>query len=83
MQFINTTDLNSEFTNWVKQNGNSRNNQDLRFSQHIHNSYDLTNLNLKDDGFYIENAEKFYLCIMKSLLCKKEILKTNKLKLEA
>ena len=56
MQFINTTDLNSEFTNWVKQNGNSRNNQDLRFSQHIHNSYDLTNLNLKDDGFYIDST---------------------------
>tara|TARA_R110001592_G_scaffold67_8_gene457 strand:- start:120 stop:371 length:252 start_codon:yes stop_codon:yes gene_type:complete len=83
MQSISIEDLNLEFTNWVKQNGNSRNNQDLRFSQHIHNSYDLTNLNLKDDGFYIENAEKFYLCIMKSLLCKKEIVKTNKLKLEA
>ena len=81
MQFINTTDLNSEFTNWVKQNGNSRNNQDLRFSQHIHNSYDLTNLNLKDDGFYIENAEKFYLCIMKSLIEVKS-LKTEKVEQE-
>ena len=81
MQFINTTDLNSEFTNWVKQNGNSRNNQDLRFSQHIHNSYDLTNLNLKDDGFYIENTEKFYLCIMKSLIEVKS-LKTEKVEQE-
>jgi hypothetical protein len=69
MQFINTTDLNSEYTNWVKQNGNGRNRQDQRFSQHIHNTYNLENINLEDDGFYIENAEKFYLCIMKQMLC--------------
>lgn len=73
MQFINKTDLNSEYTNWVKQNGNGRNLQGLRFSQYIHNTYDLTNLNLQEDGFYIESAEKFYLCIMKSLLCKASV----------
>mgnify|MGYP001166502779 FL=1 len=69
MQSINANDLNSEYTNWVKENGNGRNRQDQRFSQHIHNTYNLTNLNLQDDGFYIENAEKFYLCIIKSLVC--------------
>jgi len=69
MQSINTNDLNSEYTNWVKSNGNGRNSQDLRFSQHINNKYNLTNPNLKDDGYYIENAEKFYLCIMKQLIC--------------
>jgi hypothetical protein len=68
MQSINKTDLNSEYTNWVKNNGNGRNRQDQRFSQHIHNTYSLENTKLKDDGFYIENAEKFYLCIMKQLL---------------
>ena len=77
MQFINTTDLNSEYTNWVKQNGNGRNRQDQRFSQHIYNTYDLTNI--EGDGYYIESAERFYLFIIKSLLCK-EIVKTNKLK---
>jgi len=57
------------------------NRQDQRFSQHIHNTYDLTNLNLQDDGFYIENAEKFYLCIMKCLLKSEgRVLKTKKLK---
>jgi len=81
MQTINQNDLNSEFTNWAKENGNGRNRQDQRFSQHIHNTYDLTNLNLQDDGFYIENAEKFYLCIMKCLLKSEgRVLKTKKLK---
>lgn len=85
MQTINQNDLNSEFTNWVKENGNGRNRQDQRFSQHIHNTYDLSNLfnmqNLQEDGFYIENAEKFYLCIMKHLLkSEKKSLKTEKLK---
>jgi len=73
MQTINQNDLNSEYTNWVKENGNGRNKENLRFSQYIHNNYDLSNLftinNCQDDGFYIENAEKFYLCIMKSLVC--------------
>ena len=81
MQLISIEDLNVEFTNWVRKNRNSRNNQDLRFSQHIHNTYDLTNLNLKDDGFYIENTEKFYLCIMKSLIEVKS-LKTEKVEQE-
>ncbi len=87
MQLINTTDLNSEYTNWVKKNGNGRNSQDLRFSQHIHKAYDLTNLfnmqNFQDDGYYIENAEKFYLCIMKSLLSlEAKSLKVEKVKQE-
>ena len=73
MQSINTNDLNSEYTNWVKENGNGRNRQDQRFSQHIHTKYDLSNLfnmqNFEEDGYYIENAEKFYLCIMKQLIC--------------
>lgn len=82
MQPINTNDLNSEYTNWVKENGNGRNRQDQRFSQHIHTKYDLSNLfnmqNFEEDGFYIENAEKFYLCIMKQLLC----LENKSLKIE-
>lgn len=82
MQTINQDDLNSEFTNWVKENGNGRNHQDQRFSQHIHNTYDLSNMqNFQEDGFYIENAEKFYLCIMKHLLkSEKKSLKIEKLK---
>ena len=78
MQLISTEDLNVEFTNWVRENRkNSRNNQDLRFSQHIYNTYDLSNI--EGDGYYIESTERFYLFIIKSLLCK-EIVKTNKLK---
>ena len=76
MQLISIEDLNVEFTNWVRKNRNSRNNQDLRFSQHIYNTYDLTNI--EGDGYYIESAERFYLFIIKSLC--KEIVKTNKLK---
>ena len=85
MQTINQNDLNSEFTNWAKENGNGRNRQDQRFSQHIHKKYDLSNLfnmqNFEEDGFYIENAEKFYLCIMKCLLKSEgRGLKTEKFK---
>jgi hypothetical protein len=84
MQTINTNDLNSEYTEWVKQNGNGRNRQDQRFSQHIHNTYNLENIKLKDDGFYIENAEKFYLCIMQSLICLEvKFIKTEKAEQEA
>jgi hypothetical protein len=84
MQTINTNDLNSEYTDWVKKNGNGRNSQDLRFSQHIHNKYDFSNLynmsNFHEDGYYIENAEKFYLCIMKQMICSEiKSLKTEKI----
>jgi len=49
--------LNLEYLSWSVEFGLGRNNNDIRFGQHIHNKYDLPS---KIDVFYIENTDKAY-----------------------
>ena len=48
--------LNLEHVTWSLDNGNSRNTDDLRFGQFIHNKYNVECV----DVFYVESAQEAY-----------------------
>ena len=48
--------LNLEHVTWSLDNGNSRNTDDLRFGQFIHNKYNVECV----DVFYVESAQDAY-----------------------
>ena len=48
--------LNLEHISWNLDNGNSRNTDDLRFGQFIHNKYNVECV----DVFYVESAQEAY-----------------------
>lgn len=50
--------LNGEYLNWSITNGDGRNDDDLRFGQHVHNTYDMSRF--KTDAFYKESCEEAY-----------------------
>lgn len=49
--------LNMEYLSWSVEFLDGRNNDDIRFGQHIHNKYDLPG---KVDVFYVESTERAY-----------------------
>jgi hypothetical protein len=53
MQKLTEEILLSEYYNWYDQFQDGRNNDDLRFGQYLHITYDTFNLT---DVFYTENA---------------------------
>jgi hypothetical protein len=57
--FITQELLDAEFDAWIINYDSNRNNEDLRFGQHIWNTYDLSNISellssRPHDGFYAE-----------------------------
>lgn len=81
MQKIDQQNFNSEFSNWTKKYGSGKNFEGLSFYEHIQKKYNIKSLMLnKKVSTCIENAEKFYICIMQMLLCSQKNIKTFKIK---
>jgi hypothetical protein len=81
MQKIDQQNFNSEFSNWTKEYGSGKNFEGLSFYEHIQKKYNIKSLMLnKKVSTCIENAEKFYICIMQMLLCPQKNIKTFKIK---
>jgi len=53
---LNQELLSLEYLNWVIENGNGRNSDDLRFGQFIYNKYDAQT----DTSYNSESADKVY-----------------------
>lgn len=53
---LNQELLSLEYLNWVIENGNGRNSDDLRFGQYIYNKYEVET----DTSYNSESAEKVY-----------------------
>ena len=53
---LNQELLSLEYLNWVIENGNGRNSDDLRFGQFIYNKYDAQT----DTSYNTESADKVY-----------------------
>ena len=62
---LDYTRLNGEYLNWALKYGEERNEDDLRFGQHLLSKYDMSNF--KVDVFYIEDYEKTYSELLKDL----------------
>ena len=61
--------LNSEYLSWSLENGDGRNEDDLRFGQYLDHKYDLK-LFMSDRSvglFYEESCEAVYSAILKQL----------------
>ena len=56
--------LNMEYLSWAVEFGEGRNNDDIRFGQHIHNKYDVP---ARIDVFYIEKTTKAYDTVLEDL----------------
>ena len=68
-QELNIQNLNFEFSKCAMSNGMDRNEQDQRFGQYIHNNFNFSTEEIKDnDGFYTERADEFYNLIYKTLI---------------
>tara|TARA_Y100000389_G_scaffold106633_1_gene103575 strand:- start:949 stop:1242 length:294 start_codon:yes stop_codon:yes gene_type:complete len=81
MQKIDQQNINSEFYKWTKEYGSGRNFEGLSFYEHIQKKYNIKHLMLnKKVSTRIENAEKFYICIMQMLICPQKNIKTFKIK---
>ena len=57
--------LNGEYLSWSLENGEGRNEDDLRFGQYLYSKYD----GMKDftDVFYIESCEEVYSILLTDL----------------
>lgn len=50
-------DLNTEYVEWIRENGMGKNDKGLRFGQYLHFKYDVPmGLKGESDGFYTEKA---------------------------
>lgn len=70
MMQLNYSRLNGEYLTWSLDYGDGRNDEDIRFGQHIHNKYDMSHL--KADVFYVESCEKAYSELLKELYTHEE-----------
>ena len=52
--------LEAELANWMAKYGRGRDENDIRFGQHIWNTYDMPCLGHKNDGFYAEEPEQAF-----------------------
>jgi len=52
--------LNNEFASWINQFGENRNKSDIRFGQHIHNTYDISNIfPVGPEGYFVGGSDGF------------------------
>ena len=65
--------LNLEHVTWSLDNGNSRNTDDLRFGQFIHNKYNVECV----DVFYVESAQDAYEQLLTNLTINEERAQQN------
>lgn len=70
MQTINQENLNTEYTNWIKENGVGQDLGGTSFYEHISKKYYLLKFfNKKESLSVINNAEKCYVYLTKILTC--------------
>ena len=62
MKTLTAEILTNEYNNWLIDNKNGRNIEDLRFGQYLHINYNMDNLT---DVFYKENANDVFNILLK------------------
>lgn len=65
MKTLTTEILTNEYNNWLINNKNGRNSEDLRFGQYLHINYNMDNLT---DVFYKESATDAFNILLKNLI---------------